>query len=129
MLWADASNDDPIKAEFYSDDKLLKSAVYKGYQVVLGKARPLHIEISDAVSKGDVTSLDQQNLRIANLPASDYEKDNLKICSLIVALGQPSGKVESLNETGGLSETFTRDIKRCSMVNRRSDNGQSRVRH
>jgi len=79
LLWADAANNRPLKAEFYSSDaRLLKTAVYKNYAHVIGKARPMRIEIADAIHLGDFTTLDETNLRIANQPTSDFEKDNLK---------------------------------------------------
>ena len=79
LLWSDAANDRPLKAEFYTTDgRLLKTALYKNYVHVLGKARPMLTEISDAVRHGDETTLQESDLRIANQPASDFEKDNLK---------------------------------------------------
>ena len=79
LLWADAANDRPLKAEFYAPGgKLLKTAVYKDYRLVLGKSRPMRTEIVDDVRTGDATTLDETNLHIDNRPDSDYEKDNLK---------------------------------------------------
>jgi outer membrane lipoprotein-sorting protein len=79
ILWVASSDSRPIKAEFYaSSGKLLKTAMYTGYQRILSKDRPMRIEIADEVRKGDISTLDFTKLRLVDLPESEYEKDNLK---------------------------------------------------
>ncbi len=79
LLWVDSNDDRPPKAELYaSSGKLLKSALYEDYQRILGKDRPMRIQISDEVRKGDVSILEFSKLRLVDLRESDYEKANLK---------------------------------------------------
>lgn len=78
-MWVDAGNNRPLKAEFYaSTGKLLKTGLYDDYQRVLGKDRPMRVAITDAVRKGDVTTLEISNMRISDFPESDFAKGNLK---------------------------------------------------
>jgi outer membrane lipoprotein-sorting protein len=79
VLWADTRTNQPVQAQFYAGTgKLLKTAFYKGYQLVLGKERPMLVEIRDEIREGEVSRLDYSNLRIANTPDSYFTKENLR---------------------------------------------------
>jgi outer membrane lipoprotein-sorting protein len=79
VLWADNRTHQPIRAQFYAfTGKLLKTASYKGYQTVLGKERPMVVDVRDEIRDGEVSRMEYSRLRIANTPDSYFKKDNLR---------------------------------------------------
>ncbi len=79
VLWVAAETYKPRKAQFYAlSGKLLKTAYYKGYTEVLGKERPMIIEIHDELRKGEVSLMEYSHMQAANLPASYFQKEYLK---------------------------------------------------
>ncbi|MEW6621245.1 MAG: outer membrane lipoprotein-sorting protein [bacterium] len=79
FLWTDTESFKPIKAEFYSiSDRLLKTAFYKGYAKVLGKERPLVLEIYDELRKGEYSIMEYSNMKVADTPNTFFQKTYLK---------------------------------------------------
>ena len=79
VLWAEVRTKQPVQAQFYATTgKLLKTAFYKDYQPVLGKDRPMLVEIRDDIRDGEVSKLEYSNLRIASKPDSYFTKENLR---------------------------------------------------
>jgi outer membrane lipoprotein-sorting protein len=79
VLWIDEDNSRPRKAQFYAlSGKMLKTAYYQDYENVLGKMRPMRVVIEDALRDGEKTIMDWSNMKIANLPDSQFRKDNMK---------------------------------------------------
>jgi outer membrane lipoprotein-sorting protein len=79
VLWVDADNSRPRKAQFYaSTGKLLKTAYYQGYEQVMGKQRPMTTVIEDELHDGEKTIMQWSNFRSETLPDSQFRKDSLK---------------------------------------------------
>ncbi|MDI6704514.1 MAG: outer membrane lipoprotein-sorting protein [bacterium] len=79
LLWAEIKSFNPIKAEFYTaSGKLLKTAFYKGYAEVLGKERPLVLEIYDELRKGEYSIMEYSNMKVADTPKAFFQKTYLK---------------------------------------------------
>jgi outer membrane lipoprotein-sorting protein len=79
LLWVDPETYRPYQGQFYAfTGKLVKTAIYKGYSRVLGKERPMLIEVRDELRKGEVSIMEYSNMRIAHTPDSSFRKDNLR---------------------------------------------------
>jgi outer membrane lipoprotein-sorting protein len=79
VLWVDPETSRPYQGQFYAfTGKLLKTALYKGYTRVLGRERPMVVEVRDEVRKGEESLMQYSNLRIVNTPDSQFHKENLR---------------------------------------------------
>jgi len=79
ILWVEKESLKPEKAEFYAiSGKLLKTAFYKGYKKVLGKERPLLLEIHDEFRKGEYSIIEYSNMKIVDTPSAFFQKTYLK---------------------------------------------------
>ncbi|MEK9148427.1 MAG: outer membrane lipoprotein-sorting protein, partial [Candidatus Desantisbacteria bacterium] len=79
LLWTDAENYKPQRAEFYAaSGKLLKTALYKGYAMVLGRERPLIMEIRDELCKGEYSIMEYSNMKIDDTPKAFFQETYLK---------------------------------------------------
>ncbi len=79
LLWTDAEDFEPQKAEFYAlSGKLLKTALYKGYANVLGKRRPLIMEIRNELCKGEYSIMEYSNMKAVDTPKAFFQADYLK---------------------------------------------------
>lgn len=79
LLLVETKSFKPIKAEFYTaSGKLLKTAFYKGYTKVLGKERPLVLEIYDELRKGEHSIMEYSNMEVVDTPQAFFQKTYLK---------------------------------------------------
>ncbi|MBU0701903.1 outer membrane lipoprotein-sorting protein [bacterium] len=79
LLWTDTENFEPQKAEFYTvSGKMLKTAFYKGYANVLGRKRPLIMEIHDELCKGEYSIIEYSNMKVDDTPKAFFQKTYLK---------------------------------------------------
>ncbi|SEL37412.1 outer membrane lipoprotein-sorting protein [Nitrosovibrio tenuis] len=79
LYWVRQSNFWPYRAEFYSlSDRLLKTARYENYQLVLGQQRPTRLVMEDALHKGEQSVLEYSAMKLRDLPDKVFTKDYLK---------------------------------------------------
>jgi len=79
ILWVEKESLKPQKAEFYTvSGKLLKTAFYKGYQKVLGRERPLILEIHDEFRKGEYSIMEYSHMKVVDTPPAFFQKTYLK---------------------------------------------------
>ena len=79
LYWVGQSNFWPYRAEFYSlSDRLLKTARYENFQMILGKQRPSRLVMEDAMRKGEKSVLDYSAMKLRDLPDKIFTKDYLK---------------------------------------------------
>jgi outer membrane lipoprotein-sorting protein len=79
IIWIESDTYKPYKAQLYAfSGRMLKTAYYKGYTNVLGKDRPMELDIHDEVRKGEISIIEYSNMEIANTPESYFQKEYLK---------------------------------------------------
>ena len=79
LYWVRQSNFWPHRAEFYSlSDRLLKTARYENFQMMLGKQRPTRLIMEDALHKGEQSVLEYSTMKLKDLPDKIFTKDYLK---------------------------------------------------
>lgn len=79
LYWVRQSNFWPYRAEFYSlSDRLLKTAYYENFQMLLGKQRPTRLVMEDALRKGEKSVLEYSEMTLRDLPDKIFTKDYLK---------------------------------------------------
>ncbi len=79
LYWVRQSNFWPYRAEFYSlSNRLLKTARYENFQMILGKQRPTRLVMEDALRKGDESILEYSAMKLRDLPDKIFTKDYLK---------------------------------------------------
>lgn len=72
------TNHEPQKAEFFSlSGKLLRTAYYENYQMLLGKMRPMSIRMVSAISKTENVLLSYSAMEIKETPRSYYQPSYL----------------------------------------------------
>jgi outer membrane lipoprotein-sorting protein len=79
MLWVNATNAHPVKAEFYSvSGRLLKTVMYQNFKSLLGKSRPTKLIMIDAVKKGEQSTLEYTTMKTRDLPDRVFTKEYLR---------------------------------------------------
>ena len=79
VLWVEKNSFKPLKGDFYAvSGKLLKTGYYKDYINVLGKKRPMVLEIHDELRKGQYSIMEYSNMRLEDTPEAYYQKTYLK---------------------------------------------------
>src|SRR5690242_17388464 len=79
LYWVRQSNFWPYRAEFYSlSDRLLKTARYENFQMILGKQRPIRLVMEDALRKEEESVLEYSEMKLRDLPDKVFTKDYLK---------------------------------------------------
>lgn len=71
-------NYEPVKAEFFSlSGKLLRTAYFENYQMVLGKMRPMSIRMISAISAAENVVLLYSDMEVKETPRSYYQPSYL----------------------------------------------------
>lgn len=79
LYWVQQSNFWPYRAEFYSlSNRLLKTARYENFQLILGKKRPTRLVMTDALRTGEESVLKYSEMKLRELPDKIFTKDYLK---------------------------------------------------
>lgn len=79
LYWVQQSNFWPYRAEFYSlSNRLLKTARYENFQMILGKKRPTRLVMTDALRTGEESVLKYSEMKLRELPDKIFTKDYLK---------------------------------------------------
>lgn len=79
LYWVRQSDFWPYRAEFYSlSDRLLKTARYDNFQMILGKKRPTRLVMTDALRTGEESVLEYTQMKLRDLPDKIFTKDYLK---------------------------------------------------
>ncbi len=74
-LWMTKDGSKLVKAEFYTlSERLLKTIYYKGYKEVLGRERPMILEIHDEIRKSEVTIMEYTSMKIDDTPENYFQK-------------------------------------------------------
>ncbi len=77
-LWVATDDYQPIKADFYTKTgRKLKSIYYQDYQLVLGKKRPMLLEVHDALNPEDKIFMRYSELKLADTPDMYFQKSYL----------------------------------------------------
>lgn len=79
LLWVNAANHRPHKAEFYSLSKrLMKTATYEDFRTMAGRIRPTRLVMEDALKPGEKSVLAYHSMRLRDLPDKVFTKEYLK---------------------------------------------------
>jgi Outer membrane lipoprotein-sorting protein len=79
LLWVNAKNARPYKAEFYAlSGRLLKTCQFTDYQPAGGETRPMRLVVDDALRAGNRSVLEYRDLKLRDLPDKFFNKDYLK---------------------------------------------------
>lgn len=79
LLWVNAANHRPYKAEFYSLSKrLMKTCTYENFKPMAGKTRPTRLVMEDALKPGEKSVMEYTQMRLRDLPDKVFSKDYLK---------------------------------------------------
>lgn len=79
ILWIQANNFHPLKAEFYAvSGRMLKACTYENYQQVLGRLRPTRLILDDPLVKGQRSVLEYSGMTLMKFPEKFFTKDYLK---------------------------------------------------
>jgi outer membrane lipoprotein-sorting protein len=79
LYWVRQSNFWPYRAEFYAlSDRLLKTARYEDFKMVLGIQRPKRLVMEDALHKGEESVLEYTEMKLRDLSDKIFTKDYLK---------------------------------------------------
>jgi len=79
ILWVEKNSFKPLKGDFYAvSGKLLKTGYYKNYINILGKERPMVLEIHNELKKGQYSIMEYNNMRLESIPQAYYQKTYLK---------------------------------------------------
>ncbi|SFW11333.1 outer membrane lipoprotein-sorting protein [Nitrosovibrio sp. Nv17] len=79
LYWIRQTNHWPYRAEFYSlSDRLLKTAYYEDFKLLLGKHRPTRLVMEDALRKGEKSVLEYSEMKLQDLPDKIFTKNYLK---------------------------------------------------
>ena len=79
LLWVQQSNYWPYRAEFYSlSNRLLKTALYENFQMLLGQKRPTRLVMEDALRQDEVSVLEYSTMELRDLPDKVFTKNYLK---------------------------------------------------
>ncbi|HZP88247.1 MAG TPA: outer membrane lipoprotein-sorting protein [Burkholderiales bacterium] len=77
--WVSQSSFRPQRAEFYSlSDRLLKTCEYTDYKTLGNKVRPTKLLMTDALNKGEQSTLDYTALKLRDLPDHIFSKEYLR---------------------------------------------------
>lgn len=78
LYWVKKSDNQPLKAEFYSlSGRLLKTCKYENYQTLLGRLRPTRLVMEDSLRKGEQSILEYASMQLRDLPDKVFTKDYL----------------------------------------------------
>jgi len=78
-LFVEKETFNPYKAEFYTiSGKLLKTAYYGSYQLILEKKRPTEMKIVDELRTGQSSIIKYSNFEIKEFPEYYFQKTHLK---------------------------------------------------
>ncbi len=79
LLWVNAADFRPHKAEFYSLSKrLMKTCTYENFKPMAGKIRPTRLVMEDALKAGEKSVLEYSQMKLRDLPDRVFSKDYLK---------------------------------------------------
>jgi outer membrane lipoprotein-sorting protein len=79
LLWVNAGNFQPHKAEFYSLSKrLMKTCTYEAFKPMAGRTRPTRLVMEDALKPGEKSVLEYSQMKLRDLPDKVFSKDYLK---------------------------------------------------
>nr|VFJ45923.1 MAG: outer membrane lipoprotein-sorting protein [Candidatus Kentron sp. FM]VFJ46020.1 MAG: outer membrane lipoprotein-sorting protein [Candidatus Kentron sp. FM]VFK07051.1 MAG: outer membrane lipoprotein-sorting protein [Candidatus Kentron sp. FM] len=77
-LFAAKSDCRPLQAAFYTlSGRLLKTISYHDYRDTAGRARPMRLEVEDAIKEGERTVMRYKDLQIVDTPDSWFQKNYL----------------------------------------------------
>lgn len=77
-MWIDTTNNQPIKARFYTEsDRLLKTAYYRKYQSHLGEERPTETVIIDGLDPNWITVMRFSGYAKREVPEAWLQRDYL----------------------------------------------------
>ena len=81
LLWVDATNAQPQKAEFYTESgKHLKTAYYTGFATLPeqgNKLQLVELEIHNALTQGNITRMSYSNFRSENLQENQFRPEQV----------------------------------------------------
>jgi outer membrane lipoprotein-sorting protein len=77
-LWTTTDDYRPLKADFYTQsERKIKTIVYKDYQQVLGKSRPMLLEVIDALNSEQRVLMYYSDMQLADTPDMYFQKSYL----------------------------------------------------
>jgi outer membrane lipoprotein-sorting protein len=77
-LWTTTDDYRPLKADFYTQsERKLKTIFYKDYQQVLGKSRPMLLEVVDAINSEQRVFMHYSDMQLADTPDIYFQKSYL----------------------------------------------------
>ena len=77
-LWVDRATYEPRRADFYvASGKLVKRALYTGFEVMAGRRMVARVEIEDLLRKGEKTVMTYSALTARDNPEKMFSRDSL----------------------------------------------------
>lgn len=77
--WVRQADFRPYRAEFYSlSNRLLKVCDYQNYAALGGKVRPTRLVMTDALNKGELSTLEYSAMKLRQLPEQIFSKEYLR---------------------------------------------------
>ena len=79
MYWVEKETFNPVKSEFFTiSGKLLKTAYYEGYEVILGRERTTRMLIIDNLREGESSIMEYSNMQLDDFPDYMFQKSYLQ---------------------------------------------------
>lgn len=79
ILWVLHDSFWPLKAEFYAiSGRFLKTCSYEAYKALGGQERPSKLVLTDAIIKGQYSTIEYDNMNIQEIPEKYFSKEYLK---------------------------------------------------
>jgi outer membrane lipoprotein-sorting protein len=79
VYWVNKKNSHPLKAEFYTaSGRLLKTCSYEDYKRLAGRLRPTSLVLRNSLSKGRISIIKYQQMKVRKLPAKYFTKNHMK---------------------------------------------------
>lgn len=77
-LWASTADKRPLKADFYTKTgRQLKTILYKDYQLILDKQRPMLLEVTDFLNENQKIHMRYSDIQLAETPDIYFQKSYL----------------------------------------------------
>jgi outer membrane lipoprotein-sorting protein len=79
IYWVNKKTFHPLKAEFYTaSGRLLKHCSYEDYKRLAGRLRPTSLVLRNSLSKGRISIIKYQQMRIRKIPSKFFTKNHMK---------------------------------------------------
>ncbi len=76
LLWVLAENYWPFKAEYFAiSGRFLKTCSFENYKMMAGKLRPSKLVLTDAIIKGQYSTIEYNEMNLVDIPEKNFTKE------------------------------------------------------